>query len=187
LHAQVAAPPFLDLTPFEQLRLDPFHLTVTQRHPALAGAIADCVQELRTDRECLVHGDFSPKNVVVGDDGWWILDFEVAHLGAPVFDIACLLSHLLLKAAAMPEHAAQLAFAGRDFLAGYRTAGPARPVSTNLGRQIGCLLLARVDGTSPVDYLDETTAQRVRRVAVQALTSESVAVDDLWAAVAAVR
>lgn len=187
LQAQAAAPPFLDPVPFEQLRIDPFHRTVQQRHPVVADAIATCVHELLHDRECLVHGDFSPKNVVVGDDGWWMVDFEVAHLGASVFDLAFLLSHLMLKAAARPARAAQLRGTGEDFLAGYRGARPDRPVSSTMAHQIACLLLARVDGTSPVDYLDSSTVSRVRDVALQTLRSTSTPLAQLWAALAADR
>jgi aminoglycoside phosphotransferase (APT) family kinase protein len=167
---------FADYEAFEQLRVAPFHRTVRRRHPALAGAVDACVTDLTTTRECLVHGDFSPKNVLVGPDGLWVLDFEVAHVGAPVFDVAFLLCHLMLKAAHRPGSAASVRAAADAFLDAY---GPA-PLD-RLGWHTACLLLARVDGTSPADYLTPAERTRVRAVATAALDRpDSPTLDELW-------
>ena len=171
---------FADYEAFEQLRVAPFHRVVRARHPALATAIDACVADLTTARECLVHGDFSPKNVLVGPDSpLWVLDFEVAHVGAAVFDLAFLQCHLLLKAVHRPDAAPALRAAATAFLTGY---GPIP--STRLGWHTACLLLARVDGTSPADYLTPTARDRVRALASAALAApSSPSIDDLWEAV----
>src|SRR5260370_576343 len=75
---------------------------VIDRHPELDAVVGPYVDQMLATHRCLVHGDYSPKNVLLGDDGLWVLDFEVGHLGDPVFDVAFLLNHLLLKAIHRP-------------------------------------------------------------------------------------
>ena len=89
---------FDDLEAFEQLRLRPFHETVIERRPELADGIEPLLDELRRDRRCFVHGDYSLKNMLVGPGGNWVLDFEVAHYGNPVFDLGFFLSFVVLSA-----------------------------------------------------------------------------------------
>ena len=113
----------------------------------------------------LVHGDFSPKNVLVRAAGrrLWVIDFEVAHYGDPAFDLAFLLNHLLLKSIHRP--AAPRRYRGRApaFLVGVRRTDATRG---SLGRRsyvlghAGCLLLARVDGKSPAEYLTASGPRR---------------------------
>jgi 5-methylthioribose kinase len=114
-------------------------------------------EDLLTDRRCLVHGDFSPKNVLVGGRRLWVLDWEVAHVGNPVFDLAYLLCHLILKIVHRPGHAHSYRETARRFLAAY-----GRTPDGIVGQNVGCLLLARVDGKSPADYLTEADRGQVR-------------------------
>ena len=95
--AEVAAA-FGDYEAFAQLRLEPYHGAAMERLPQLAPALAPLVEELRDARICLVHGDYAPKNILLGRDGAWILDAEVAHVGHPVFDLAFFLAFPLLTA-----------------------------------------------------------------------------------------
>ncbi|RMI41956.1 hypothetical protein EBN88_10200 [Streptomyces triticirhizae] len=173
---------------FDQLRLAPFHRTVAGRHPSVATRITACERRTAEARQCLVHGDFSPKNVLTGpmgpDDtppaaeelGCWVLDFEVAHLGDPTFDVAFLLCHLLLKSVHLPDHADALFDAARRFLDAYGQAGgPGLSDPDHLADQLACLLLARVDGTSPAGYLTPGQGVAVRGVALDLLTSSDPA------------
>jgi aminoglycoside phosphotransferase (APT) family kinase protein len=158
---------------FEQLRIDPYYRAVARRHPALAEPIIGYADAMVERRTCLVHGDFSPKNVLVGGSDLWVIDFEVAHYGDPAFDIAFLLSHLVLKAVASPSSEDALLACAESFDAAYRTAaGPlevARP--EYIFGQLGCLMLARVDGKSPVEYLDDAQRSRARLLAFSLITS----------------
>ncbi|HWM12732.1 MAG TPA: phosphotransferase, partial [Solirubrobacteraceae bacterium] len=161
-HRETASRPsllsaFTDHTAFVQLRIDPFHRTVAARHPDLSADIEAVVDRLLSRRECLVHGDFSPKNVLVGQDGLWVIDWEVAHVGDPGFDLAYLLCHLTLKAV----HRAGDAPRYRDTAAAFLEAYGAAP-DAELGAGVACLLLARVDGKSPADYLTPDGRERVR-------------------------
>jgi aminoglycoside phosphotransferase (APT) family kinase protein len=178
---------FADEEAFEQLRLSPFYRVVAARHPAVAARIADCVAQLETTRDCLVHGDYSPKNVLVGPDGLMVLDFEVAHTGAAVFDVAFMQSHLVLKALHRAGSAAAIAVAAAAFLTAYETAAgditgarDGTGAGDLLGAHVACLLLARVDGLSPAPYLTPATAGVVRELALALLAEPGPGITDIW-------
>ncbi len=82
--------------PLVQGRVDPYHRTVARVHPELADAIEAEVERLLACQRCLVHGDYSPKNLIAYPDRMLMLDFEVAHYGDPAFDVAFLLALVLL-------------------------------------------------------------------------------------------
>ena len=114
-------------------------------------------------RKCFVHGDFSPKNVLVdrspgaSPGSCWVIDFEVAHYGDPAFDLAFLLSHLVMKSLHMPSNRTAYDGCVDAFSAGYvRAAGALVPDWPYVMRHVGCLLMARIRGKSPAEYLTES-------------------------------
>lgn len=171
---------FDDYEAFEQLRLAPFHRAVRQAHPRLADPLNTCIDDLETGRECLVHGDFSPKNVLVGPDLLWVLDFEVAHYGAAAFDLAFLGHHLALKAIAGPYPPDVLAAAFAEFLARYQAELACAPRIERLGWHVAALMLARVDGVSPAGYLSDLHGQAIRGAATEILSGEDASVTAAW-------
>jgi aminoglycoside phosphotransferase (APT) family kinase protein len=176
---------FGDRTVFMQLRIEPFYEAVAARHPRLAPAIEDTVEATLADQRCLVHGDFSPKNVLVDHERAVVLDCEVAHLGDPSFDVAFLLHHLALKVLARPAAGARLQACATRFLRCYerRVGTPGRLDQTRLLRHTACLMLARVDGKSPVEYLDELQRDQVRAVTGHLLRlGKQGSTADLWRA-----
>ena len=104
---------------FEAQRVDPYLRTIQQRHPELDGRIGGYIERLLATQRCVVHGDYSPKNVLVGEDGLWVIDWEVVHRGDPVFDLAFLLNHLLLKTIHRPQAREGYEACGRAFLDAY--------------------------------------------------------------------
>ena len=96
------------------------------------------------------------------------IDFEVIHYGDPSFDVAFLLNHLLLKSMHLPGWAtryAALASRFRDALL-EEAPGEAAWIEPAACRHLGCLLLARIDGKSPAEYITgEESKQRVRDLA----------------------
>jgi len=164
-----------------QLRLEPYYAATARRHPDLAEHIDRGARRLLTDRSTLVHGDYVPKNMlVVGEGRLLLLDFEIAHYGNPAYDVATFTNHLLLKAFRFPERAPALLGALEAFRDAYAAeAGGARPDDEAVLLQLGCLMLARVDGKSPVEYLeDEPTKDRVRAAARSILQGHAATVDE---------
>ena len=82
---------------FEALRLEPYLRATGRRHPALAGRLDALADRTAATRRALVHGDVSPKNIMIGPSGPVLLDAECAWYGDPAFDLAFCLNHLLLK------------------------------------------------------------------------------------------
>lgn len=158
---------------FHAIRLEPYLLATAARHRDVAARLQDLASRTAATRRALVHGDASPKNVLVGPDGPVFLDAECAWYGDPAFDLAFCLTHLLLKCLWVPGSTAGFL---RSFaaLADAYTAGVRWEQPTALERRaahlLPGLLLARVDGKSPVEYLTaETDRVHVRHVATALL------------------
>jgi 5-methylthioribose kinase len=146
---------FMEDSLFEQLRIDPFYRFVAAKNVQLKPEINKLIDELEGDKTTIVHGDFSPKNIMVGMDGQvYILDFEVTHVGNPVFDLAFLLAHLLCKLFRTDEALEEklLIASAERFVSAY--AG-VREISQSLSLHTALIALARVEGKSPVNYLNE--------------------------------
>lgn len=169
-HDALSMDPLADTVVFDQLRTDPFYRTIARVHADLAPAVEALIAS-RTDPpvRTFVHADFSPKNILVHSRGLTLVDFETAHAGDPAYDLGFVLSHLLLKAIrAAPADAPYLALT-RALWEGYleRTRGPLGDgdLMRRAGAHAAACALARVDGTSPVDYLDPRRQEIVRRFA----------------------
>lgn len=163
--SNVVLPPTLtDTERLSDLRLSPYFGATAARRPELTEELGAVSSMLLSRRECLVHGDFSPKNILTNGEAFWITDFEVAHLGDPRFDVGFLLSHLLLKAEADPASREDLETTAAEFLAGYDIRSD-RPLTgdADLASITAALIAARVDGKSPVDYLSERHQDVLRK------------------------
>jgi 5-methylthioribose kinase len=155
---------------FDEQRIDPYLRHVAKRHPGLA-ALGELVRHLETDRTTLIHGDFSPKNMLTDGSGLMLVDHEVATWNDPLFDVCFFLNHLVLKGVHREEAAPLFEEAARAFLAAYTSRAPpsARRHLEAPSHLLPALLLARVDGKSPVEYLTEPARGRTREAAVRAL------------------
>jgi aminoglycoside phosphotransferase (APT) family kinase protein len=154
---------------FFDIRLEPYLLATATRHPDLAARFETLVRTTQAHTVALVHGDVSPKNILVGDGGPVLIDAECAWWGDPAFDIAFCLNHLLLKCLWNPG-AADAFLASFDALSRAYLDGVDWERREALEQRAAALLpglfLARVDGKSPVEYLrEDAQRERVRRVA----------------------
>jgi aminoglycoside phosphotransferase (APT) family kinase protein len=154
---------------FFDIRLEPYLLATARRHADLAPALERLVEATRSRTVALVHGDVSPKNILIGPQGPVLLDAECAWWGDPAFDIAFCLNHLLLKCL-WNAPAIDAFLAAFDALCGTYLQTVDWEPRAGLERRAAALLpglfLARVDGKSPVEYVtEEAQRDRVRRVA----------------------
>lgn len=152
---------------FIQLRIDPYLITTGKRHPDLQALFDREGERLAATRLCLVHGDFSPKNLMVSPSRMVLLDCEVAWYGDPAFDLAFLLTHLLLKGLYHAPRKLGFEQMCEAFWRKYvETAGAAidtAALEPRVTRLLQMLLLARIDGKSPVEYLNEEQRTWVRQ------------------------
>ena len=157
-----------DTTPnFHQLRTDPYLLTTGRRHPDLQKAFEQEALRLEQTRECLVHGDYSPKNMLIGNGRMVLLDCEVAWYGEPAFDVAFLVNHLLLKSLFHAPAHGEFHAAVQAFLVKYQEeralqAAQKAELDGRIARLLLMLMLARIDGKSPVEYLNDSKRDLVR-------------------------
>ena len=192
IHAHSASDPeaarqFDTTTNFIQLRIDPYLLTTGSRHPELRDLFNAEAERLAATRLCLVHGDFSPKNLMVSPSRMVLLDCEVAWYGDPAFDLAFLLTHLLLKG--LYHAPRQLCFESMCAAFWQRYVEEAghvidtQALEARVARLLLMLLLARIDGKSPIEYLREEQRNWVRQFAsagIVAGTSNLNAIVTQW-------
>lgn len=175
---EAARAEFGDQTCFDQLRVDPYYRTCAHRHTDLAPRISKLIEEMTARRLCLVHGDYSPKNMLVWGRGHrahsevFLIDFEVIHYGDPAFDTGFCLNHLLLKSFHRPQYRECYLDTARVFWRAYLAAAPAAigsVIEQATCHHLGALMLARVDGKSPAEYLTPEQRAQVRASAVRVL------------------
>lgn len=160
---------FGDRSFFESLRVEPYYAFAAEQVPAAAPFLHELIEQTRAARQTLVHGDYSPKNVLVPRGGRIVLlDHEVIHWGDPAFDLGFALTHLLSKAHHLPAYRDQFVAAALLFWHSYLGAIGDIPWRKDIDPRtirhtLGCLL-ARVAGRSPLEYL--SAEQRERQLAV---------------------
>ncbi len=172
---------------FNAIRLEPYLLATAQAHPDLEPALRRLARRTAMTKLALVHGDVSPKNILIGPEGPVFLDAECAWYGDPAFDLAFCLNHLLLKCLWAPATAAGF-LACYEALAGSYLEGvvwePRRRLEARAASLLPGLFLARVDGKSPVEYVtEEAQRDRVRKVARDLLLQPPrtlAAIRDAW-------
>jgi len=155
----------------DALRFDPYLRSIAERYPELATAILATMDRSRHTHLALVHGDVSPKNILlsVHDGHPVLLDAECAWYGDPAFDAAFCLNHLVLKSIHLPALRDTLVEQAAAFFSAWLSHFPAAlqaDIEARVAALLPCLMLARVDGKSPVEYLDEPARNTVRQLAI---------------------
>jgi aminoglycoside phosphotransferase (APT) family kinase protein len=150
---------------FYAIRLEPYLVATGKAHPDLAERFDLLVRRTAKTRLCLVHGDVSPKNILVSPSGPVFLDAECAWYGDPAFDLAFCLNHLLLKCLWVPRAAPDFLQCFDALARSYLAAIPFDGLEERAAALLPALLLARVDGKSPVEYLTEKDKEAVRTAA----------------------
>jgi aminoglycoside phosphotransferase (APT) family kinase protein len=160
---------------FRAIRLEPYLLATARAHPDRAAALEQLAERTAHTRLTVVHGDVSPKNILIGPQGPVFIDAECAWFGDPAFDLAFCLNHLLLKSLWVPSAAVQLLMAFDCLAEAYLRDvdwEPRETIDRRTAELLPGLFLARIDGKSPVEYLtEEQDKDVVRRVARSLLAS----------------
>jgi len=165
---------------FRTLRVEPYLLTTAERHPELSDYFFEEAKRLMNSKEVLVHGDFSPKNLMTRGNELKLLDHEVAHFGDSSFDLAFLMNHLFLKQlyhtrkiASLPDLAG-IVWSEYQKMMHVEKGGA---FDRRTGRLLLLLMMARVDGKSPVEYLDEGQQNFVREFVSFSLQTDNDQID----------
>jgi aminoglycoside phosphotransferase (APT) family kinase protein len=178
-----AALAFDDRSYFESLRLEPYYSYAAAQVPAAAPFVEALLVETRARRLTLVHGDYSPKNILIYQGQLILLDHEVIHFGDPAFDLGFSLTHLLSKAHHVYRQRRAFAAAANHYWSVYRqTVGDlswASDLEPHVVRHTLACLLARVAGRSTLEYLDSTARARQREAVLALMSNVPATVTDL--------
>jgi 5-methylthioribose kinase len=183
LQRDEVAPLFDDRGFYVSLRIEPYYQYTAIRVPAAAPFLGDLVESTLARRLALVHGDYSPKNVLVHAGRLSVIDFEVIHWGDPAFDLGFAVTHFLSKAHHTRARQADFGRAASSFFRVYVDALGTVPWAVDLQEHavrhtMGCLL-ARTHGRSPLEYLDADARVRQRDAVLGLISRPPLRVDDL--------
>lgn len=178
-----AATEFADRSFFESLRLEPYYLYAAVQQPKAADFLNNLMEENRANLLSIVHGDYSPKNVLVHEGQLVLLDHEVIHFGDPTFDLGFSMTHLLSKAHHLPNHGVEFLRAVQEYWDTYSQTAPTLTAlpgfeARAVRQTLGCLL-ARVDGRSPLEYLNEAEGSTQREAVLEMMLEPPAKVADL--------
>ena len=174
---------FSDKQFFQSLRVEPYYAYTAAVVPESAEFYRYLIATCTVGGFALVHGDYSPKNILVRHNRLVLLDHEVIHWGEPSFDAGFALTHLLSKAHHFPRERAVFKLMALRFSYGYLQSIGEPVWGVTLQRlwvdhTLGCLL-ARVAGRSPLEYLTEAERSRQRDVVLRLMGAPPESVSDL--------
>ncbi len=149
---------------FINLRIEPYYEYTGENLPQFRAFFADLIQSTLDQQITIVHGDYSPKNVLIKDERLVLLDHEVMHYGDPAFDVGFSLTHFLSKA----NHLSNPAFIDLALRSwnSYRSIFAYDEENFEercVKHLLGCML-ARVHGKSPLEYLSSDAQKWQYRV-----------------------
>lgn len=160
---------------FHALRLEPYYQYTAEQVPAAKSFLTELVVETLRHQTALVHGDYSPKNILVHGHSMYLLDFEVCHVGDPGFDLGFALTHALSKAHHLHHLRQDMAQAAIEFWAGYRASSPGGLMGEGFEprcvRHTLACLLARVRGRSPLEYLNRRQQSIQERASLELMAN----------------
>ncbi|SMG41253.1 phosphotransferase family protein [Arenibacter troitsensis] len=179
IHSKSAGDPIVErdfdtLNNFSELRIEPYLIKTAELHPELKDYFYDEAKRLAAVKKCLVHGDFSPKNILVSPERVVLLDCEVAWYGDPIFDVAFFLNHFILKALYAPDKGEEFVELSKTALKAYQLHSGNiydREFEHLMVHLLLLLMMARVDGKSPVEYLNVEKQQKLRKFVYQELSN----------------
>lgn len=182
--AEFSTAAFQNRDDFWAIRIEPYLTYTAQKHPDLSGILTDLANMLYEGNAVLVHGDVSPKNILMRAGRPIILDAECATMGDASFDPSFCLNHIILKALHVPECFSAYIAEIDAFWSAYAahiTWEDKLALEDRICRLVPALMLARVDGKSPVEYLSPSEQDAVRELAIELIAKPSTTLKELVA------
>ena len=164
--------PFANRDLFQAIRIDPYLRFTAARHPDVADRLLRLADSLYQAEQTLIHGDVSPKNILIRPAGPVFLDAECATMGDPAFDLAFCINHLVLKAAHVDARILASIPMTWSAYAPHVTWEDAAALQARITALVPALMLARIDGKSPVEYLSEPDRIHIRQLALRLLAQD---------------
>ena len=168
---------------FEELRLEPYYAYTASRVAVAEPFLTQLIADTRKRIQALVHGDYSPKNVLLYGDQLFILDYEVIHFGDPAFDIGFSMTHFLSKAHYRALQRQTFIQMAQTYWQTYANTIAEHFVSQSLEiyavRHTLACMLARVAGRSPLEYLDTTYRERQQDIVLDLIKRDVKTIPDL--------
>ena len=168
---------------FYAIRLEAYFIATGEKLPQIRDEMRELVERTMADKSALVHGDISPKNIMVGPDGPVFIDAECAWYGEPAFDVAFCLTMFLTKSIWRPQWFGRYLECFDQFASSYLDQDKwltESELETRIARLLVAMVLARVSGRSQVEYIvDENTKHRIRDLMVPLVLTDPVGLDDL--------
>jgi 5-methylthioribose kinase len=168
---------------FRAIRIEPYLSFTATRHPAVAVRLNQLADGLYAAHQTLVHGDISPKNILIRPAGPVFLDAECATMGDPAFDLAFCINHLVLKAAHVDTRILTSIPIAWAAYAPHVTWEGATTLQARVAALVPALMLARIDGKSPVEYLSEPARRHIRQLALGLLAQDHTTLGSLVQAI----
>jgi len=185
LHATNVPEELKDRSGFIELRVEPYYWRMRPVHPELGSVIDAATRSLEQNVICFVHADYSPKNMLVHDQGVTIVDHETAHVGDPAFDVGFFLSHLALKTVHAPANLrSRYLELFQTVLERYeqtlhtligtssRAAQRCHETPSRARIHFALCCLARLDGASPVEYFNDERRRQFMRSTMKTILLE---------------
>lgn len=169
---------------FYGLRISPYFEFTTKKHTEISKLCEELTHLMMDSAISLVHGDYSPKNIMIMGEKIQVLDFEVAHYGHPAFDLAFLVNHIILKSVKFEEYAAGYLALAEYMMKRYlsqMTFMNQKEFEPVFVKTLQMLFLARIDGKSPVEYLcsEPLKQEKVRKISLSMIKDQIERLDDM--------
>ncbi len=174
---------FLNDETFYAIRIEPYLVFTSKFYPELSNHYKSTIDYLLNNKSTVIHGDFSPKNILIGKNFPVILDAETACWGNPVFDLAFFNNHLILKSILNNNICRGYIRLSKNFLDSYLSNFSQINYKLFIKKFIilqALLILARVDGKSPVEYFSSSHKSLARILARNIISSKSLKLSNLF-------
>ena len=160
---------------FYDIRIEPYIIFTSKSYPEHKNYFIDAAKSLVSNKKTLIHGDFSPKNILIGPDFPVILDAETACWGDPIFDLAFCNNHIILKSILNSTNKKKYMLLSKEFIENYINKINWEDKNSFIDRffkLVPLLILARLDGKSPIEYFQDKHVKKARTLSLKVLNNK---------------